>query len=116
MITDHLPTVLVRNEEPDNRPAARLQRVFVVGLNDLAGCRLVAKFLDLSSELIIEHIRQPFEKYQRENEVLELGCIRGPSDCTCPVPQPRLQSRNIKMAAIQSAHRRHPYPFSFPIL
>src|SRR5216684_3960656 len=94
----------MRNEEPDNRPATCFQSVFVVGLNDFAGCLLIAKFLRLSSELIVEHVRQPLEENQWKDEILELRRVRGPANGASRVPKPRLQQRNIKMFAIQGRH------------
>lgn len=97
VVPNGVPAVLVRDEEPDDRFAVVLQRVFVVGSYDLAGNILVAELPDLSRELVIEHIGQALEKHQRQDEILELGRVRRPTDRAGSVPKPRFECRDVQM-------------------
>jgi hypothetical protein len=65
VIPDGVPSVLVRDEEPDDGLAVVLQSVFVVSLDDFTSNFLVAELNDLTGELVVEHVRQAFEEDKR---------------------------------------------------
>ena len=65
VVPNGIPAVLVRDEEPDDGLAVVLERVFVVGLDDLAGDLFVAELIHLSGELVVEHVRQSLEEHQQ---------------------------------------------------
>ena len=73
MIPYGIPAVLVRNEEPDDRLAAVLERVLVVRLDDLACDPLITELGDLTSELVVEYEGEGYPA--TSDEVNPLGCF-----------------------------------------
>jgi hypothetical protein len=74
----------------------------VVLVDDLGSSTDVSDFVRNSLDLIVEDIRESFEKYQREDVVLELRGIERAPDLACSIPRPALQGLHIECATIDT--------------
>ena len=52
---------------------------------------------DMGGKLVIEDIREAFEKDQRQNEVLELGSIGCAANGASSIPEPGLKGGDVEM-------------------
>jgi hypothetical protein len=97
MMSHGSPIVFSGNEEPGIWGATRPERILVILANDIPSDLLVLECPHLLGEAVVEHVREPLEEDQREDEILELGSISRATNRAGRVPEPRFEGSRVQV-------------------